>query len=48
MKDLDDVEPRIAIRNDFVGLIPIVISSPGSYYLAEDIFALSGPSPASR
>ncbi len=39
MKDLDDVEPRIAIRNDFVGLTPIVISSPGSYYLAEDIYA---------
>ena len=42
MKDLDDVEPRIAIRNDFVGLIPIVISGPGSYYLAEDIYAMFG------
>lgn len=39
MKDLDDVEPRTAIRNDFDNLIPIVISSPGSYYLAENIDA---------
>jgi len=42
MKDLDDVEPRTALRNDFVSLMPIVISSPGSYYLAEDIYALFG------
>lgn len=40
MKDLDDVEPRTAIRNDFVAITPIVISSPGSYYLAEDILAI--------
>jgi hypothetical protein len=42
MKDLDDVEPRVAIRNDFVTLTPIVISFPGSYYLAEDVFAFPG------
>lgn len=42
MKDLDDVEPRTAIRNDFDNLIPIVISSPGSYYLAENIDAFHG------
>jgi hypothetical protein len=40
MKDLDDVEPRTAIRNDFDTITPIVISSPGSYYLAEDIFSI--------
>lgn len=40
MKNLLDVEPRTAIRNDFVNIIPIVISSPGSYYLAEDILAI--------
>jgi parallel beta-helix repeat protein len=34
MKDLDTVEPRIALR--FADL-PITITSPGSYYLAEDI-----------
>ncbi len=37
MKDLEDVEPRVPIRNDFDTLTPIVISQPGSYYLAEDI-----------
>jgi len=40
MKNLLDVEPRTAIRNDFVNITPIVISFPGSYYLAEDIFAI--------
>lgn len=40
MKDLDDVEPRTAIRNDFDTLTPIVISEAGSYYLAENIDAL--------
>lgn len=40
MKDLDDVEPRIAIRNDFDTITPIVITDPGSYYLAEDIYAI--------
>lgn len=39
MKNLDDVEPRKAIRNLGVGM-PIVISISGSYYLAEDIQAL--------
>lgn len=45
MKNLSDVEPRTAIRNDFVSIVPIVISFPGSYYLAEDILAL-GSEPA--
>lgn len=40
MKDLVDVEPRQAIRNDFDTLTPIVISSSGSYYVAENILAL--------
>jgi hypothetical protein len=40
MKNLLDVEPRIAIRNDFDTITPIVISSPGSYYVAEDIVAI--------
>jgi hypothetical protein len=40
MKDLETVEPRVPLRNDFVNIIPIVISLPGSYYLAEDIFAI--------
>lgn len=40
MKDLDDVEPRIAIRNDFDTITPIVITDSGSYYLAEDIYAI--------
>lgn len=39
MKDLDDVEPRTAIRNS-TDLNPVVISSSGSYYLAENILAL--------
>lgn len=39
MKDLDTVEPRTPLRNDFDGLNPIVISQSGSYYLAEDIYA---------
>ena len=42
MKDLDDVEPRAALRNDFDTLTPIVISSSGSYYLAENIDAFFG------
>lgn len=42
MKNLLDVEPRTAIRNDFVNITPIVISSPGSYYLAEDVDAIFG------
>ena len=42
MKDLDTVEPRVPLRNDFDNLAPIVITSPGSYYLAEDIFAFPG------
>lgn len=41
MKTLEDVEPRVAIRND-PGGSPIVISSRGSYYLAEEIFAQPG------
>ncbi len=40
MKDLDDVEPRTALRNMFNTLTPVVIQFPGSYYLAEDIDAL--------
>ena len=40
MKNLLDVEPRTAIRNDFVNITPVVISFPGSYYLAEDILAI--------
>lgn len=40
MKNLLDVEPRTAIRNDFNTITPIVISQPGSYYLAEDILAI--------
>jgi hypothetical protein len=40
MKNLLDVEPRTAIRNDFISITPIVISQPGSYYLAEDIQAI--------
>ena len=42
MKDLDDVEPRAAIRNDFDTPAPIVISESGSYYLAEDIRGFGG------
>lgn len=42
MKTLLDVEPRIAIRNDFDTLTSIVISQQDSYYLAEDIFAFPG------
>jgi hypothetical protein len=42
MKTLDDVEPRVAIRNKFNTLTPIVISQQGSYYLAEDILAFPG------
>ena len=40
MKTLEDVEPRTAIRNDFDTITPIVISQSGSYYLAEDIYAI--------
>lgn len=40
MKDLATVEPRTALRNDFDTLTPIVISEPGSYYLAENIQGL--------
>jgi len=40
MKPLSDVEARTAIRNDPAFSTPIVISQRGSYYLAEDIFAL--------
>lgn len=39
MKTLEDVEPRVAIRN---GAAPIVINQRGSYYLAEDVFAMAG------
>jgi len=39
MKTLVDVEPRTALRNQFDTLTPLVIDQPGSYYLAEDIFA---------
>lgn len=39
MKDLDDVEPRTAIRNPSDPFEGIVIDAPGSYYLAEDIQA---------
>lgn len=42
MKDLVDVEPRQIIRNDFDTNTPIVISSPGSYYLGEDILGFFG------
>ncbi|MFG0258369.1 MAG: right-handed parallel beta-helix repeat-containing protein [Phycisphaerales bacterium JB043] len=38
-KTLTDVEPRKVLYNDFVGLNPIVIDSPGSYYLGENIDA---------
>ncbi len=37
MKTLVEVEPRIPIKNDFDGLIPILIDQPGSYYLQEPI-----------
>jgi hypothetical protein len=39
MKDLVDVEPRIPLRNLFT-LTPVAITQSGSYYLAENIFAL--------
>ena len=39
MKNLDDVEPRTAIRNPSDPFEGIVIDAPGSYYLAEDIQA---------
>jgi len=42
MKDLDDVEPRNVIRNNEDGVTPIVISSPGSYKLGENIHAIGG------
>lgn len=42
MKDLDDVEARTVVRNDFDTLTPIVIDQPGSYYLGEDILGLVG------
>ncbi|MDH3628020.1 MAG: hypothetical protein OES25_10230 [Acidobacteriota bacterium] len=42
MKNLSDVEPRIAIRNDYDTLTPVVISFSGSYYLAEDIYGFHG------
>lgn len=41
MKTLEDIEPRIAIRNDPNGVQPIVIDQAGSYYLAENINALA-------
>lgn len=37
MKDLDDISPRTAIRNAPGLASPIVIDTPGSYYLAENI-----------
>jgi len=40
MKPLSDVEERTAIRNDPTFSAPIVINQRGSYYLAEDIFAV--------
>jgi len=40
MKTLTDVEPRTAIYDTSDTLTPIVISEPGSYYLAENIYAL--------
>jgi len=42
MKNLSDVEPRIAIRNQFDTLTPVSINFSGSFYLAEDILALPG------
>jgi len=39
MKTLVEVEPRAPLQNDFQTLMPVVITQPGSYYLAEDIFA---------
>ncbi|HBS28701.1 MAG TPA: hypothetical protein DEB06_04450 [Phycisphaerales bacterium] len=42
MKDIDDVSPRRAIRNDPAVVAPVVINTPGSYYLAEDIKGLAG------
>ncbi len=42
MKDLDDVEPRTVLRNDFDTLTPIQITQPGSYKLGENILALPG------
>jgi hypothetical protein len=40
MKDLNDVQPRTVLRNDFVTITPIVIPEPGSYLLGEDIQAI--------
>jgi hypothetical protein len=40
MKDLDDVQPRTVLRNDFATITPIVISEPGSYVLGENILAI--------
>lgn len=37
MKNLDDVEPRTAVRNAPGLAAPVVIDTPGSYYLAENI-----------
>ena len=42
MKTLDTVEPRTPIRNDFITLTPVVLDLPGSYYLAENLFAFPG------
>lgn len=42
MKNLSDVEPRTAIRNQFDTLTPVLINFSGSFYLAEDILALPG------
>jgi len=42
MKTLDEVEPRTPIANDPSFAAPVVISSPGSYYLVEDILGLPG------
>lgn len=42
MKTLEDVEARVALRNDPLGAAALVIDAPGSYYLAESIVALPG------
>jgi len=39
MKSLEQVEPRVLIRNDFENLQRVVISASGSYYLGEDVLA---------
>lgn len=42
LKTLVEVEPRSLLQNDYQTFNPVVITQPGSYYLAEDIFAFGG------